>query len=145
MNYRHSPSPSHFWTLVLMATAMTAGSAFAAGNAVSAESQSRYQRDVAVCESAPPGTDKAACVREAGAVREGNRSVELKSDPANYASNALKRCEPLPDADRAACVARIEGEGTSRGSVSGGGIFRELTTVEGVPQASPGTSAAPNQ
>ena len=44
--------------------------------------------------------------------------------------NALKRCVPLPDAERKDCVARMQGQGTISGSVEGGGIYRELVTRE---------------
>jgi hypothetical protein len=46
---------------------------------------------------------------------------------------SLMRCEALAGDDRAACVARMNGEGTISGSVAGGGILRELVTSEVVP------------
>lgn len=50
--------------------------------------------------------------------------------PGDYARNALKRCDPLPEPERQECMARMQGEGTTQGSVASGGILRELTTVE---------------
>jgi hypothetical protein len=61
--------------------------------------------------------------------------------------NALKRCEPLPEQDRKDCLARMQGQGTTSGSVAGGGIYRELVTREVVvaepAQAQPVTPAVP--
>ena len=37
---------------------------------------------------------------------------------------------PLPDEERQACEARIRGLGTTSGSVAGGGILRQLVTIE---------------
>lgn len=51
-------------------------------------------------------------------------------DPESLARNAIKRCEPLPEPDRSDCVARIQGKGTTSGSVARGGIYRELITHE---------------
>ncbi len=51
--------------------------------------------------------------------------------------NALTRCEAQTGDERTACVARIRGEGTVSGSVSGGGILRERVTTEIVPVPSP--------
>ena len=47
--------------------------------------------------------------------------------------NTQLRCEPLTGDDRAACMARMRGEGTVSGGVAGGGILRELITIEVVP------------
>ena len=54
----------------------------------------------------------------------------MDRNPGRFARNALKRCEPLPEPDRSGCVARIQGNGTTSGSVAGGGISRELVTRE---------------
>jgi hypothetical protein len=47
-----------------------------------------------------------------------------------FEQNAQKRCQALPDDDRRACLARMRGHGSTSGSVSGGGIYRELVTPE---------------
>ena len=59
--------------------------------------------------------------------------------PGRYARNALKRCEPLSEPDRGDCVARMQGGGTTSGSVAGGGIYRELVTRE--PSVAPASPA----
>ena len=72
------------------------------------------------------------------------RQDALDRDPAQYMRNALSRCESLQGDDRRDCVARIEGRGTTSGSVEGGGIYRELVTREvGVAPAPASTSSTP--
>jgi hypothetical protein len=43
-------------------------------------------------------------------------------------ANATARCEAQPAADRAACVQRILGAGSTQGSVGGGGLIRQTET-----------------
>ena len=118
------------WALIALSAAVSASPALAASKTGASESLARYQRDVAACQVAPQRTDKAACLREAGAVRASREHVSVDRDPGRFARNALKRCEPLPEPDRSGCVARIQGNGTTSGSVAGGGISRELVTRE---------------
>ena len=73
-----------------------------------------------------------------------SRQDALGRDPAQYKRNALARCEGLTGADRQDCVARIDGKGTTSGSVEGGGIYRELVTREvEAPDAPAAVDAAP--
>ena len=73
-----------------------------------------------------------------------SRQAALDRDPAQYKRNALTRCEGLTGADRQDCLVRIDGKGTTSGSVEGGGIYRELVTREvGVPAAPAAVDAAP--
>jgi hypothetical protein len=53
----------------------------------------------------------------------------LNDAPGTYTSNALQRCSGLSGNDRNDCESRVRGEGRSEGSVDGGGIIRETTTV----------------
>lgn len=75
--------------------------------------------------------DRATCLKEAN-----NFLADLKKNPgkfespANLEANAKARCEPLSGSDRSACMARASGQGTVTGSVEGGGIYRELVTLE---------------
>ncbi len=66
-----------------------------------------------------------------------SRQEALDRDPAQYKRNAIARCEGLTGADRQDCLARIDGKGTTSGSVEGGGIYRELVTREVEAPAAP--------
>ncbi len=142
-------SPSHtrfarpLWALTLLVAALGAASALAADGSSAAKSEARYQRDAAVCLSKRYAGDKDDCLSEAGTARSQREPVTIDPDPQRYMRNALKRCEPLPEADRIDCIARMQGRGTTSGSVAGGGIYRELVTREvGLPP-SPMPASAP--
>lgn len=118
------------WALIVLAAASGAPSALAAGTSNAAKSEARYQRDAAVCHSPRYAGVKDDCLSEASTARASREPVTIDPDPERYMRNALKRCEPLPEADRIDCIARMQGRGTATGSVAGGGIYRELVTRE---------------
>lgn len=120
-------------TLCLLAATLAGTPVLAAPQAKPSDIQARYQRDSAICMSARYRGDRDECLSEASTARSMALPAEVDPDPGRYARNALKRCEPLPDSDRRDCVARMQGQGTTRGSVAGGGIYRELVTIETVP------------
>jgi hypothetical protein len=101
--------------------------AFAAADAASA-AQQRYQQERARCLAGPSHQDREDCLREAGAALQESRRGGLATEGGGLAQNAIERCNAQPPADRAACVARIQGGGKSEGSVEGGGIIRETET-----------------
>ena len=112
--------------------------ALAAGAYDPAAAQSRYQAERGECLGGPGQQDRATCLREAAAAREEARRGQLGNGPADYQRNAMARCQPLPADQRADCVDRMQGRGTTSGSVEEGGIYREKVTREiGVP---PGTT-----
>jgi hypothetical protein len=95
-----------------------------------ARARYHYQQERAICESGQSHQDRATCLREAGAAFEQARRGALDDVQAQYQQNALIRCNPLPPEERIACQARMQGQGTTRGSVEEGGIYRELVTRE---------------
>lgn len=94
----------------------------------------QYQSDRSVCDSGQSHQDRATCLREAGAARDESRRGPPGDDPSRYQQNATVRCNALPAADRQDCLNRIQGQGTTRGSVAEGGIYRETVTREPAPQ-----------
>ncbi|MDO5653556.1 MAG: hypothetical protein Q4G39_05575 [Brachymonas sp.] len=66
---------------------------------------------------------------EAAAARAGQLSQQ---NAEQLMRNALMRCDPLPAADKEACVARIR-SGNQQGSVEGGGILRSVEVIEAAP------------
>jgi hypothetical protein len=135
MTTPHAPTLRPLWTVLLPIAFLGATSALAADATV----QDRYQRDIAACKVAPEGTDKSACMREAGAARASKDLGGNGLDPETYSRNALKRCEPLPEPFRSDCVARSQGGGSTSGSVSEGGVLRELVTPGSVAPITPPT------
>ncbi len=98
-----------------------------------ADIRAQYEAERAACLRDRSGDEQAVCLKEAGAAAAAARRGALASDADRFRENALMRCLPLPPADREACRRRIEGEGTVRGSVEEGGLYRELVTREVAP------------
>lgn len=110
-------------------------SAVWAAPANQAEVQTRYQEERAQCMAGQSHQDRRTCLQEAAAARgEALKGRLDNGQAARYEQNALMRCNALPVDDRDECQARMRGEGTTSGSVEGGGIYRELVTVEPAPQ-----------
>ena len=130
MNAGRIPLSSSAWALLLLGAALASSSALAASKAAPADALARFQQERALCLTGQSNQDRATCLREAGAALFEAKRGGLDDGPAPYARNALVRCERLPDDDRRACVARMQGQGSISGSVGAGGIYRELVTRE---------------
>ncbi|OYU43216.1 MAG: hypothetical protein CFE44_19605 [Burkholderiales bacterium PBB4] len=108
---------------------MLAVSFFAwASDSASLEKTRRYQEDRQACMRGETNQVLDACLKEAKAnfnERPGS-SMEFSVD--QLRRNASLRCDALNGVDRDDCLARMRGEGVIRGSVSSGGIYRELVT-----------------
>ena len=91
------------------------------------DAQTAYQKEAAACRGTSR-QDRATCMKEAGAARDEARRGRLADRGTAYDKNATQRCSGLPDADRKDCMARMQGQGTTSGSVDGGGILREKVT-----------------
>lgn len=141
MNTTHAQF--RYWSRALCGAAVLFSAAVVAAPAIS-DAQARYKQERAACESGKSHQDRATCLREAGAALEEARRGRLEDSQAQYEKNALVRCNPLPPAERKDCIARMQGQGTTRGSVAEGGIYRELVTrepAEGTGSAPPAGSA----
>jgi len=102
---------------------------FSSLTARAADLQKTYQYDRADCMSGFTRTDKAACLREAGAALQEAKSGKLADANADFERNRTARCAYLNEPDRGYCLRRMNGEGTMSGSVDGGGILRELVVT----------------
>jgi len=126
---------------VVIVAAFAAGAATAGQNGrggVDADAQARYQQERAACLSGQSGQDRATCLKEAGAALAEARRGTLSEDQSRreMRRNRMDRCNALTGDERSDCIARMRGEGTVEGSVSGGGILREkVTIVPGTPDA----------
>ena len=122
-------------TALCLSAAAFCGSAWAADKPLSA--QLRYQQERSACVTGLSHQDLETCLYEARSVyRDASRGA-LNNGDSDLEVNARKRCEPLPVPDRLACLARMDGEGVTLGSVEEGGIYRELVVLEVVRDVAP--------
>lgn len=115
----------------------------ASGNPAS-DARARYEQERAACDANAATQDRAACLRETAAAFEAARRTQLDAaaSASEHERNALRRCEMLPEPDRPACQARVRGQGTERGSVAEGGIYREYREIVIPRDEAPATGAA---
>lgn len=125
------PNPA---SLALLALLMCASAG--AEPAARPDARQRYQRESAACGAIRAHDARANCLSEASTRYAATRPSAPGESPEALARNALQRCTALPEAERSDCIARMQGQGTTRGSVEAGGIYRELATPD-VPQATP--------
>ncbi|ASR89958.1 MULTISPECIES: hypothetical protein [Alcaligenes] len=92
-----------------------------------------YQRDIQRCEQFT-GEQRTTCRREAGAALQAARHHKLDKRDHNMDANRQARCHRLPADRQQDCLKAMTGQDTTvRGSVEGGGILRETTTVMPAP------------
>lgn len=147
MNLSHPQLSRPLLALVMTMVASISSAALAADKTVAIDPKVRYQRESAACTSIRSFDDRANCLSEASTRYVSTQPTPPGEQPDVLKRNAFLRCNPLPEAERKDCVARIQGQGTTSGSVAGGGIYRELVTREvGVaPTPVPAASAAGSQ
>lgn len=88
-----------------------------------------YKHDVQRCEQLT-GEQRTSCRREAGAALQAERHHKLEQRDHNLDANRQARCHRLPVDRQQDCLKSMTGQDTTvRGSVEGGGILRETTTV----------------
>lgn len=130
MSETHTKFPEGTLSLALCVAGalLCAGQAGAADRGTPSAAQAAYRQDSAACREGKSNQERATCLKEAGAALKEARSGGLDDDPATFAINRLRRCDAQPPGDREDCVRRMNGEGTTSGSVQGGGIYREIVT-----------------
>lgn len=126
---------------LLVATAGMLPFAAAQAQGVSnSEMQSRYKADMQRCSTITDAESRRTCQREAGAALQEARRDRLVRGNVNTQANASARCERLPSAQRADCERLMtDSSAVEHGSVSGGGVLRELSITVPVDQASGGS------
>jgi len=120
--------------LSLSAMAWACAPTLAQGSSATADASATYQRERAACLSMQSAEDRATCLREAAATQAQRRKGVAAEDAAAFDRNAQQRCDALSGDERKDCVARMQGQGSTSGSVSGGGILREKVTVVPAPK-----------
>ncbi len=102
-----------------------------------ADARARHARESAACSRIAEHGARANCLSEASTRLAATQPPAPGESADVLRQNALRRCEALPDVERKDCIARMQGQGTTSGSVEGGGVYRELVTREvgAVPKA----------
>ena len=91
------------------------------------EAQARYKDEMAQCNRLSASEDLKTCRLEArNALAEAKQHTLDTAPAAAFQSNQMQRCNAHTGEDRAACEARMRGEGRTEGSVTEGGILREI-------------------
>jgi hydroxyethylthiazole kinase-like sugar kinase family protein len=126
-----------------LGTLMALPAAVAASRAEQTELQALLQSELAACRGGQTGQALSDCTREAHAAYQQARRGVLGSGAADFTANARQRCEAHSGSDKDDCLARMAGHGNVSGSVTSGGVLRELTTYSvGARPVSPGTPAS---
>jgi hypothetical protein len=128
MRSRHAPAAAHAAALAMLALACCVATAADAAP----DARARYQAEKTACIEGQSHQDRATCLKEASAALAESTIRPARLAPVDHAQNALIRCTALPTDERDACQRRIEGEGSSSGSIEGGGILREVATPDNV-------------
>ena len=135
-----SPAPASPAAPAALA-APAARAALPTSAASNADAAARYQQERATCMKGQSNQDRTTCLKEAGAAyaeakRGGLKVTGSSGGQDARAANATQRCTGLPAEESKACMARMRGEGSTSGTAAGGGILRELVTVEPAASAS---------
>lgn len=113
--------------------------AAAAQGPSNADMQARYEADMQRCSTITDPESRRTCQREAGAALQEARRNRLLN-PSDTQANASARCARLPAAQRADCERLMsDSSAVEHGSVSGGGVLRELTITVPADQAATGS------
>lgn len=111
-------------------------------SASAGQADATYRQDRAACLDGRSTTDRAACLKEAGAARAETRRQTLDNGESamQLRANALQRCGRVPMADRTDCERMALGEGKRSGSVAEGAVIKEITTTIPALPAEPAAS-----
>jgi hypothetical protein len=130
MNTHQGQSPRMALGLGMLLALLAASSVLAASKGDSLDPRVRYQRESAACSGIRDFDTRANCLSEASTRYAVTKPTPAEEQADALMRNAIKRCEPLPPELRNDCLARMQGKGTTSGSVASGGIYRELVTRE---------------
>jgi hypothetical protein len=124
-------------SLGLAAATVLAFSALAASPREPTNPKAQYQREAGRCMVLRQLDDRDNCLDAAYGRYLNTQPTPTEELAHQLKANALKRCEPLPEALRKDCIERMSGGGTQTGSVAEGGVYRELVTIVVGPRPAP--------
>ena len=85
--------------------------------------------EMAACNNGTTQQSRETCMTEVRNANAAKRAGKLDNAGGHFSANALQRCNVLQGEDKIACEARVAGDGTSQGSVAGGGVITQIETV----------------
>lgn len=112
---------------VLLAGGATAQVNVKGDTGIDASGNARQER--AWCMVNTEGTARADCLKGSAAAGVEKSRGTLETNGRDYAANALARCNVFMGEELVACRARVAGLGNASGSVQGGAVVKEVTTV----------------
>lgn len=112
-----------------LAMATFAFGAAASSSSGLASAEARFKQERQACLSGQSHQDRETCLKEARNALAEARKGHATAGPEEWRQNALARCDRVPEAERKACQKLALGEGKQSGSVEGGGVIKEITTV----------------
>ncbi|MES2960134.1 MAG: hypothetical protein V4792_18245 [Pseudomonadota bacterium] len=117
-----------FFAPVLTAALLVASGA-ASAQTPSADAAARYEQDRQKCMTNNTQDSMATCMREATNALDASRKGQLSNPGPVAMDNATQRCSAFQSAqEQAECARRVQNAPAS-GSVPGGGVLRESTTI----------------
>ena len=116
-------------TALLAVTAAAAQMAGGTPAGAPLDASGNYQAEVQACKTGKTAEDQETCLKEARNAQADKKRGVLDNANGQFEANARARCSALSGEDRSACEARMMGYGNVSGSVSGGGVLREVETV----------------
>jgi hypothetical protein len=128
--------------VAVLTTVLTFG-ALAATPREATNPKAQYQREANRCTVLRQLDARANCLDAAYGRYLNTQPTPTEELSHQLKANALKRCEPLPEALRKDCIERMSGGGTQTGSVAEGGVYRELVTIVIGPRPAPATVPVP--
>ena len=127
----HRPVTCLRWTLALWLAAGSFAVAHAGAPQAKDAARALYLKEKAVCVEGRSNQDRATCLKEAdNAYDEARRRPSSTPDAATLERNAVERCARVKAEDRLDCRRLALGQGKNSGSVEGGGVIKQITTVE---------------
>ena len=131
MSAKHSHSRKSLVSFGVAALlAVTAATAQVASGTTGIDASGSFQQEVNACMTGKTQQDQATCLREArNAQADKKRGVLDNNAGAQFDANAATRCNVPTGEEQAACQARVQGFGSTTGSVAAGGVLREVETV----------------
>ena len=130
MSAKHSHSRKSLVSFGVAALlAVTAATAQVASGTTGIDASGSYQQEVNACMTGKSQQDQATCLREARNAQADKKRGTLDNAGTEFDANAATRCNVLTGEEQAACQARVQGFGSTTGSVAAGGVLREVETV----------------